>query len=185
MTMCNKFSPMRAVMEISTRRPFRVLAIDPGYDRLGIAVIEGDPSRPTLLMSACVMPEKGAHEERLARVFSAVADAITEYAPAALALETLFFSINKKTALGVAEARGAILAAAGSASLPVIECSPQQVKLAVTGHGGSRKAAVAAMIPRLLHLPKKKRLDDELDAIAIGITALATGLLRGPKDKKW
>ena len=86
--------------------------------------------------------------------------------------------MNKKTALGVAEARGAILAAAGSSGLPVIECSPQQVKLAVTGYGGSQKLAVAAMIPRLLVLPRKKRLDDELDAIAIGITALAFGLPR-------
>ena len=163
----------------------RILAIDPGYDRLGIAVIEGDPSRQTLLMSACVIPKKGAREERLARVFSAVTDAIVEYAPAALALETLFFSINKKTALGVAEARGAILAAAGNASLPVIECSPQQVKLAVTGHGGSCKAAVAAMIPRLLLLSEKKRLDDELDAIAIGITALAAGLPKDRANKKW
>lgn len=151
----------------------RILAIDPGYDRLGIAVLEGDPSRPTLLMSACVQPEKGAREARLARVSHAVSDAIAEYAPGAVALETLFFSVNVKTAIGVAEARGAILAAAGLAELPIIECSPQQVKLAVTGYGSSSKNAVAEMIPRLLLLPPKKRLDDELDAIAIGITALA------------
>jgi len=156
----------------------RILAIDPGYDRLGIAVVDGDPSRPTLIMSGCVLPEKGAREDRLAQVSNAVTDAIKKYAPDALAIETLFFSVNKKTALGVAEARGTVLAAAGVASIPVIECSPQQVKLAVTGHGGSNKAAVATMIPRLLDLPKKKRLDDELDAIAIGITALASGLSR-------
>ena len=156
----------------------RILAIDPGYDRLGIAVIEGDPSRPTLLMSACVEPKKGAREDRLAEVSGAVTKAIEEYAPNALAIETLFFSINKKTAIGVAEARGAILAAAGLASLPVIECSPQQVKIAATGHGSATKASVAAMVPRLVSLPKKKRRDDELDAIAIGITALASGLSR-------
>ena len=156
----------------------RILAIDPGYDRLGIAIIEGDPSRPTLIMSDCVLPDKGAREKRLAHVSSAVTNAIKEYSPTALAIETLFFSANKKTAIGVAEARGAILAAAGLASLPVIECSPQQVKLAVTGYGGSNKASVATMIPRLLVLPQKKRLDDEMDAIAIGIAALAAGLPR-------
>lgn len=150
----------------------RILAIDPGYARLGIAVVEGNPSRPTLLMSGCVLPEKGAREDRLAHVSEAVATAIKEYAPDALAIETLFFSINKKTAIGVAEARGAALAAAGAASLPVIERSPQQVKLAVTGNGGADKAAVARMIPRIIALPKKRRLDDELDAIAIGIAAL-------------
>jgi crossover junction endodeoxyribonuclease RuvC len=153
----------------------RILAIDPGYDRLGIAVVEGDPSRPTLIMSDCVRPDKGVRADRLAHVSKAVTAAIKKYAPDVLALETLFFSINKKTAIGVAEARGAILAAAGAATLPVIECSPQHVKSAVTGHGGASKAAVAEMVPRLLSLPKKKRLDDELDAIAIGITALARG----------
>lgn len=155
----------------------RILAIDPGYDRLGVAVVEGNASRPTLVWSDCIQPEKGAHEERLARVSEAVTAAIKEYAPDILAIETLFFNKNIKTAVGVAEARGAILSAAGSASLPVVEYSPQQVKSAVTGHGGADKGAVARMIPKLLILPKKKRLDDELDAIAIGITALASASL--------
>ncbi|MDP2651715.1 MAG: crossover junction endodeoxyribonuclease RuvC [bacterium] len=156
----------------------RILAIDPGYDRLGIAVIEGDPSRPTLLWSDCVLPDKGAREKRLAHVSDAVTDAIQAYTPDALALETLFFSVNKKTAIGVAEARGAILAAAGKASIPVIECSPQQVKLAVTGYGSADKKAMSAMVPKLIALSKKKRFDDELDAIAIGIAALALGVPR-------
>ena len=164
-------------MRIPTRRSLRVLAIDPGYDRLGIAVVEGDPSRPVLVMSNCVLPEKGVREDRLAEVSATVTKAIRRYLPDALAIEMLFFSINKKTAIGVAEARGAILAAAGNAAVPVIECSPQQVKSAVTGNGGASKTAVASMIPRLLVLPKKRRLDDELDAIAIGITALARGIL--------
>ncbi|MFI5260268.1 MAG: crossover junction endodeoxyribonuclease RuvC [Candidatus Paceibacteria bacterium] len=156
----------------------RILAIDPGYDRLGIAIVEGNPSKPTLVWSDCVLPAKGSSEKRLAEVSIAVSTAIRDYAPDALGIETLFFSVNKTTALGVAEARGAVLAVAGIASLPVIECSPQQVKLAVTGYGSADKKAVEQMIPRLLALPERKRLDDELDAIAIGITALATGVSR-------
>jgi len=170
MMMCRQCSPTLADM--------RILAIDPGYDRLGIAVIEGDSSRPNLVWSNCITPDKGTRELRLARISRATSDALREYTPDALAIETLFFSVNKKTAIGVAEARGAVLAAAGIASMPVIECSPQQVKLAVTGHGGAGKASVAKMVPQLLALPKKKRLDDELDAIAIGITALAFGLAK-------
>ena len=151
----------------------RILAIDPGYDRLGIAVLESDASRPILLWSDCVTPDKGARERRLASVSKAITSLIEEYSPDILAIETLFFGVNKKTAFGVAEARGAILAAAGCTSLSVVEYSPQQVKSAVTGHGGSDKIAVARMIPRLLTLSEKKRTDDELDAIAIGITALS------------
>jgi crossover junction endodeoxyribonuclease RuvC len=154
------------------QRAMRILAIDPGYDRLGMAVVEGTPSKPQLVWSDCVTPANGAGSERLAHVATAVTEAISTYEPDALAIETLFFSVNKKTAIGVAEARGAILAAAGSVSLPVFEYSPQQVKSSVTGHGGADKAAVARMVPRLISLPEKKRLDDEIDAIALGIAAL-------------
>jgi crossover junction endodeoxyribonuclease RuvC len=150
----------------------RVLAIDPGFDRLGMAVIEGDPSKPTHVWSDCVVPAKGAPAARLNVVYAAVESAITEYSPDRLAIEALFFSSNVKSALGVAEARGAVLAAAGKMNIDVQEYSPQEVKLAVTGYGAADKKAVAAMIPHLITLPTKKRLDDELDAIALGIAAL-------------
>lgn len=152
----------------------RVLAIDPGFDRLGLAVLEGDPSRPTHIWSDCVIPPKGTADERLAVVHNAVALAIRMHAPDFLALETLFFSTNKKTALGVAEARGAVLSAAGEAGIPVTEHSPGTVKLAVTGNGRADKKSIAMMVPKLIALPPKKRLDDELDAIAVGICALST-----------
>jgi crossover junction endodeoxyribonuclease RuvC len=151
----------------------RVLGIDPGYDRLGLAVLEGDASKPVHIWSDCVIPPKGAHEMRLAAVYAAVTDAIKEYQPDALAIETLFFSSNRTSALGVAEARGAVLAAAGAAGLFVQEYAPQHVKLAVTGYGASDKAAIARMIPHLIKLPEKKRLDDELDAVALAIAGLA------------
>lgn len=150
----------------------RVLAIDPGFDRLGLAVVEGNPSKPDVIWSDCVIPAKGEVSERLAAVLHATKKAILKYKPDVIALESLFFSSNVKSALGVAEARGAVLAAAGAAKLHVIECSPQQVKLAVTGYGAADKKAVERMIPKLVKLSVKKRLDDEFDAIALGICAL-------------
>ena len=154
----------------------RVLGIDPGFDRLGLAVLEGDPSKPTLIWSDCVTPEKGAPEVRLAAVGKAVEAALKKHVPDVFAIETLFFSTNRKTALTVAEARGVILAAAGRAGVPVREFSPGQVKLAVTGHGNADKIAIARMLPLLLSLPSKKRLDDELDAIAVALAGLSVGL---------
>lgn len=151
----------------------RVLGIDPGFDRLGMAVLEGDPSRPSFVWSDCVTPAKGEAYERLATVYRSTSEVIQKYSPDMLAIETLFFSTNKKTALQVAEARGAILAAAGNAGIGVCEFSPGTVKLAVTGHGSADKAAIARMIPHLITLPEKKRLDDELDAIAVAIAGLS------------
>lgn len=152
----------------------RVLGIDPGFDRLGLAVIEGDPSRPTYVWSDCVTPAKGTQDERLAAVHEAVTGAIKAYSPDLVALETLFFSTNKKSALAVAEARGAILSAAGAAGLPVTEHAPGTVKLSVTGSGRADKKAVMTMVPKLVTLPQKKRLDDEYDALAVAICALST-----------
>ncbi len=160
---------------VGTKPPannMRILAVDPGFDRLGLAVLEGNPSKPTVVWSDCVLPAKGRPEERLATVHEAITKAIRKYKPDAIALESLFFSKNVKTALSVAEARGAVLAASGAAKLHVFEFSPQQVKLAVTGYGAADKKAVERMIPKLVVLSKKKRLDDEFDAIALGIAAL-------------
>lgn len=153
----------------------RVLAIDPGFDRLGVAVLEGNASCPKLVWSDCICPPKGDKEGRLAAVHKAVISAITAYTPDIVALETLFFSTNKKTAFGVAEARGAVLSAAGGHGILVREYSPGTIKLSVTGNGRADKAAIARMLPFLVTLSKKKRLDDELDAIALGIAALSGG----------
>lgn len=151
----------------------RVLGIDPGFDRLGLAVLEGDPSRPTVVWSDCVCPPPGAPEERLAAVSKAVEEAIIMHRPDAMAIETLFFSTNRKTAMGVAQARGAILAVAGAHGVAIREFNPAQVKLAVTGHGGADKKAIARMIPHLVNLTPRPRLDDELDAIAVAIAGLS------------
>ncbi len=168
MTTFRRSTLMRAVM--------RILAIDPGYARMGVAILEGNPSRPTLLYSDCITPPKGTASMRLAHLEAETGRLIRTYAPTAVAIETLFFGANKTTAMGVAEARGMILAQAGVEKLPVLECSPQQVKLAVTGMGNADKAAVMRMVPHLVTLSTKKRLDDEFDAIALGIAALAIGI---------
>jgi len=159
----------------------RVLGIDPGFDRLGLAVLEGDASRPTHVWSDCILPPKGDASVRLAVVHTAILEAIQTYTPNLVSIEGLFFSTNKKTALSVAEARGAVLAAVGAAGLPVIEFSPGQIKLSVTGYGSADKKAIAQMIPHLITLPEKKRLDDELDAIAVAIAGLSH---RYPHTKK-
>lgn len=157
-----------------SKTPRRVLGIDPGFDRLGIAVIEGDPSKPIYLWSDCVNIPKGTQSERLACVYKTITDAIQQYSPTSCGIEGLFFSTNKKTALSVAEARGAVLSALGNAGMRVIEFSPAQVKLAVTGYGKADKLAISNMVPKLLTLPSKKRLDDEFDAIAVALACLST-----------
>ena len=162
-----------------SKTPRRVLGIDPGFDRLGLAVLEGDPSKPTYVWSACIQIPKGTASERLSVVYNTIAEVVALYTPSSCGVEGLFFSTNKKTALSVAEARGAVLSALGNARMPVIEILPSQVKLAVTGYGKSDKKAVSDMVCRLITLPPSKRLDDEFDAIAVALACLSTSTKEG------
>ncbi len=149
--------------------PNKSIAIDPGYDRVGIAVFEND----SLIFSECFTPPKGEFSERLAAIYEHLKKRTAEFAPSSLALETLFFSKNQKTVMRVSEARGMILLFGARHNLRIAEYSPQQVKIAVTGSGNADKKAVTRMVERLVVLPSGKRLDDEYDAIALGIAHTA------------
>ncbi len=152
----------------------RVLAIDPGYGRCGIAVLERIGTVDTLLFSTCVETSSDLEfTDRLRLVIEEVESAMRAHTPEALAMETLFFKANRTTAMRVAEVRGAILSSAGAAGLTIHEYGPGEVKSAITGDGRADKAQIARMLHMLVKFPRPVRLDDEYDAIAIGLTHLA------------
>jgi len=154
----------------------RVLAIDPGFERVGIAILEKDTgASETLIYSSCFITDKALlFEERLLLIGKEILRVIGEYTPDALAIETLFFNTNQKTALRVSEARGVIVYTAKSNGLKIFEYTPLQIKIAVTGYGKAPKNQVADMTQKLISIPKKPKYDDEMDAIAIGLTCLAS-----------
>ena len=153
----------------------RVIAIDPGYDRLGVALLESSPQGEVLLYSTCIETNRqDALPERLVTIGEAFSKLLTEYQPDTLGIETLFFNKNIKTAIGVAQARGVLLFLAKQANCCVYEFGPQEIKTAVTGYGKSDKKAVIDMIMRLVKNAPAKALDDEYDAIAVGVTCLAS-----------
>lgn len=157
----------------------RVLAFDPGFERLGVAIVEKNPptggGKDILLHSECIRTSASLPFAKRLQMLGAEAERlIKEYAPGVVALEEVFFEKNAKTAMQVAEVRGALCYIAGAAGKEVCQYTPLEVKVAVTGYGKSDKKAVALMVGRLVTLPQKKRLDDELDAIAVGLTCLAS-----------
>lgn len=153
----------------------KLIAIDPGYERLGIAVIEKNPKeKEVLLYSDCFKTDKKLpHYERLGLIGNEISKIISEYKPEVLCLENLFFTNNQKTAITVAEARGVILYEAAKNNLKVYEYGPGQIKVAVTGYGKSDKEQIISMIPRLIKINKTIKHDDEFDAIAVGLTCFA------------
>ena len=152
----------------------RVLAVDPGYDRLGVAVMEKINSKEHLVHSECILTDKkDTLPERIGELGSALEVLIKKYKPDQVAIETLFFNKNLKTAVAVAEARGVVIYLARKYKAEVREFGPQEIKVAVTGYGKSDKRAVMDMLMRLVPNLPKTALDDEYDAIAVAVTALA------------
>ena len=152
----------------------KVLAIDPGYGRIGFAILEKKPMRHTLIFSECFETDQhNAFEKRLADIGERLQKIIHIHRPDHAAIERLFFSKNKKTALRTAEVRGACIYTAKSNGLTITEYTPNQIKNAVTGNSNAVKKDIIRMLPNLISLDAKKRHDDEYDAVAIGITHLA------------
>tara|TARA_B100000745_G_C20016392_1_gene345460 strand:+ start:89 stop:559 length:471 start_codon:yes stop_codon:yes gene_type:complete len=152
----------------------KVLAVDPGYDRLGIAVIEKQNGSEILLYSSCIeTPKEQTLADRLHTIGVQFSKLLTKHKPDVVGIETLFFNKNVKTAIGVAQARGMILYLAKEAGADIMEFGPQEIKIAVTGYGKSDKNAVVDMVKRLVQNVPENALDDEYDAIAVGVTALA------------
>ena len=153
----------------------RVIAIDPGYDRCGVAILERSSGKDALLYSSCITTDaKKPFSERLCYVGEKIKILIQKYKPDACAIENLYFNTNQKTAMHVAEVRGMIMYLAAESKIPVHEYTPPQVKLAVTGWGKSDKKQMAHMIPMIIQVKKRIALDDEYDAVALGITYLSS-----------
>lgn len=154
-----------------------IMAIDPGFDRLGIAILTLEGNKEVLLYSDCITTSvKETREKRLETIGTGIKNVIKKWKPKELAIETLFFNSNTTSALGVAEARGVAIYEAAVSGLEVFEYSPQAIKIAVTGYGKANKSQVGVMVKQLIKLPvkPKNRLDDEIDAVALGITHLVT-----------
>ncbi|MEK7535975.1 MAG: crossover junction endodeoxyribonuclease RuvC [Patescibacteria group bacterium] len=150
----------------------RVMGIDPGFGRMGVAVLELVSGRePRLLFSTCLETYKSSSfASRLGDLMKNVRELTNKWTPDSVALEKLYFNKNVKTAMQVAEVRGALIGLLQELGKEVREYSPQAVKFAVTGSGNASKNSVIVMISKLIKLQKEIKHDDEYDAIAIAIT---------------
>lgn len=148
-----------------------ILGIDPGFERMGCAILEKSPSGEKLIYSSCLVSSRNdAHEKRLLVLASGLKKIIHDFGPDTMAIEKLFFTSNQKTALKVAEARGVALLLAAENNLRVVEFTPLEVKMAMTGYGRAEKDQVRKMAQAMLKMTNDKKFDDEIDAIAIALT---------------
>ena len=150
-----------------------VLGIDPGYATVGYGVVSGDVSVKAEQWGCITTSKKDGHSpQRLGIIYEGVSTLIKSNNPQAMSIERLFFARNTTSALQVSEARGVIILAAVHHKIPVIEYTPNQVKIAVTGSGSADKLQVQEMIKRIFRLSEIPRPDDAADGLSLALCHL-------------
>ena len=151
-----------------------VLGVDPGVSRCGYGCVTGD-SRGMRAVSAGVIttPATDPLPDRLTALWRELRALVAELKPDAVAVERVFFQANARTAMSVGQASGLALVVASEAGCPVVQYTPNEVKMAVTGYGAAPKAQVQQMVQSLLSLPERPRPPDTADALALAICHLS------------
>ncbi|MFC1629971.1 crossover junction endodeoxyribonuclease RuvC [Patescibacteria group bacterium] len=154
-----------------------ILGIDPGTATTGYGVIEKDKNIKAggykdvkyIAYGSIKTDPRFPEPERLKKLHSEMLKLITKYNPEIVAVESLYFFKNLKTALPVSQAKGVILLAAAKKNIPVYELTPLQAKMAITGYGRAEKKQIQKMIQTILHLKEIPKPDDAADALAIAL----------------
>jgi len=155
----------------------RVLAVDPGLTRCGVAVVDGGTGhRATLVHVGVVRTSLDLQTgDRLAQVHSQLTALVAEHSPDVVAVERVFAQHNVSSVMGTAQAAGIVMLVASQAGVRLAVHTPSEVKAAVTGSGRADKAQVGTMVARILGLAAPPRPADAADAVALALCQLWRG----------
>ena len=150
-----------------------MLGVDPGSRITGYGLIEAGAGALRYIASGRIETQSGSFPKRLAEIYRGLKEVIAEHKPNQVAIEEVFLSRNPQSALKLGQARGAAIAAAVGADLPVDEYAARFVKQAVVGTGRASKEQVAYMVRMLLALDAEPPAD-AADALAVAICHVNT-----------
>lgn len=155
----------------TTRRTLRVLGVDPALaGATGYGVVEIEGARASLVkFGALKLPARASFGTRLHEIHKLIARLVDEFAPDAVAVESVFTALNMRTALKLAEVRGVVLLAAAQAQIPTQSYSPREVKASVAGYGAASKQQMQQMVGSLLGLARCPEPADAADALAVAL----------------
>jgi crossover junction endodeoxyribonuclease RuvC len=155
-----------------------IVGVDPGLASTGYAVVRREGTRLVAVACGTIRTTpRTPHAERLRALHDGVAGLLDRHSALEGALEAWFVHPISRAAMGMAEARGAILVAFAARGLPVAEYAPNEVKQAVTGNGRAEKGQVRAMVARLA-TGARAESDHAADALAVAICHLNRAPLR-------
>jgi len=147
-----------------------IMGIDPGSAVTGVGIIEQNPDSWSLLHHGCVRSRRNeplAH--KLSRIYDDLTAVIERYDPDLVVVERGFSGRNPRTAMVMGQVLGVSLVAAANAGRQVLEYSPREIKLAVTGFGSASKEQVQYMVKQLLQAAEVDLAPDASDALAAAL----------------
>jgi crossover junction endodeoxyribonuclease RuvC len=147
-----------------------ILGIDPGLATTGYAVIKTQNTKDDLkVIDYGVISTKAglADSDRLVEIADGIEKLIEMNQPDKVAVESLFFCNNQKTAMKVGQARGVVMLVCKRSGLEFVEFTPRQVKQAVVGYGMADKKQVQYMVKNIYNLSEIPKPDDAADALAL------------------
>ena len=148
------------------------LGIDPGTAICGYGLVEQSRGRLIAKKFGVITTSPQARmQDRLLKIYTELDALIKNFQPEVVGVEKLFFGKNTTTAIPVGQARGVVLLCAAQNNLDVVEITPNEVKMSITGYGGATKEQVIYMVTKILNLPEPPTPDDAADALAIAIGA--------------
>jgi len=147
----------------------RIPAIDPGTQSTGYGAIASDGDRHHLIEYGAVSSPRASFPERLLLIHAELVKVIDRCRPDRMAVESLFYAANVKSALTLGHVRGVALLAGVSRGLPIDEYSPLEVKQSVVGYGRAAKEQVQRMVMLLLGLDAPPEPHDAADALAVAL----------------
>lgn len=155
----------------------RILALDPGTRKLGVALLEGDR---LVYHGVKVFSGNRSARRRLHAVQKALTEMLDDFRPDIVAVERTFVTTNKQMAL-LSVLADEIMASSRSRGMQVIAVAPATVKKHVAGNGHATKEAVAQAVSRAfpeltVYLNqdrqwKARHHANMFDAVAVGLTA--------------
>lgn len=149
----------------------RVIGVDPGSRKIGLAILEGDARRMRPVAFTTARCPEGPLPERLRFIYDEVRDWVVRFDPVAAAVEDVFVARNARSALILGQARGAALLALAHAGLEPCGYATASIKQAVAGHGRAAKPEMRRAVRLQLGLDKDPS-EDAADAVAVAMAHL-------------
>src|SRR5258707_5068882 len=151
-----------------------LLGIDPGLAATGWGLLD---EAGQAAGCGTVKTAPGPAGPRLVHIVSELRAVLAAHRVGEAALEELFMGRNATSVIGVAQARGAILATLTAAGVAGYEYKPAQGQASLTGYGMADKTQMARMLA--LQVRTTVRLDDHAaDALAVALCHVRSRRLR-------